>query len=122
VSNVLKILRLSRGVMRKHGDARKPLLVTELSWPSAKGKTSRTYGFEVSEEQQALKLKTAVRDIARRRKQLRITGLYWSTWVSYDRDKTYSFDYAGLRRFRDGKVVAKPAFYAFRRVAKQLTR
>lgn len=121
VTNVMKILRLSRGVMRDHGDKRKPLLVTELSWPSAKGKTKQQYGFEVSEKGQALKLKQAVREIARDRRKLGITALFWSTWMSYDRDPTYSFDYAGLRRFKHGKIVAKPAFYAFRKVATQLS-
>ena len=42
-----------RDVMARHGDARKPLLLTELSWPSAKGKTRTRYGFEVSERDQA---------------------------------------------------------------------
>jgi hypothetical protein len=42
--------------------------------------------------------------------------------MSYDRDRRYSFDYAGLRRLKGGKVTAKPAFYAFRRLARKLRR
>jgi hypothetical protein len=120
VRNVMLILRRARTVMRRHGDARKPLLATELSWPSAKGRTTVRYGFEVTPAGQAKKLRSALRTVARARKRLRIAGVFWSTWMSYDRDRTYAFDYAGLRRFADGTVTAKPAFFAFRRVAQEL--
>ena len=120
VRNVLLILRRSRDVMRRHGDAGKPLLATELSWPSAKGKTTVRYGFEVSEAGQAERLRASLRALARARRRLGLTGIFWSTWMSYDRDPTYAFDYAGLRRFAGGTVKSKPAFFAFRRVAHQL--
>jgi hypothetical protein len=100
--------------MRDHGDARKPLLATEVSWPSAKGRTSRPYGFEVTEAGQAQRVRAALAALAKARKRLRLGGVFWSTWMSYDRDPVYSFDYAGLRRFRDAQVVDKPAFTAFR--------
>jgi hypothetical protein len=120
VKNVMRLIRNARTTMRRHGDARKPLVLSELSWPSAKHKTKYTYGFEVSERDQAKRLSAAVLAIARERRSLRIDALYWSTWVSYDRSKLYSFDYAGLRKTRSGKVVRKPAFYAFQRVARTL--
>lgn len=122
LGNVMKILRLSRAVMRRHGDARKPLVVTELSWPSAKGKTALTYGFETTEGGQARRLRSALLEIAAHRRRLRIPAVYWSSWLSYDRDPRNSFDYAGLRRLQGDRVVAKPAYYAFRRVASELTR
>src|SRR5918992_627379 len=43
VKNVIRIVELSRDVMRKYGDRRKPLMVTETSWPSSRGKTSTRY-------------------------------------------------------------------------------
>jgi hypothetical protein len=122
VSNVLKILRLSRATMKRYGDARKPLVVSELSWPSAKGRTKQQYGFETTEKGQAAKLREAVPAIVAKRKAWRIQSLFWSTWLSYDRDPTYSFDYAGLRRFAGGQVIAKPAFAAFSSVARKLER
>jgi hypothetical protein len=122
VSNVLKILRLARATMKRNGDAGKRLVVSELSWPSAKHKTKQQYGFEVSEQGQAAKIRQAVPQIAARRKPWKISAVFWSTWLSYDRDTTYSFDYAGLRRLRNGKVTPKPAFYAFRSVALRLER
>jgi hypothetical protein len=120
VRHMMLIVRNARATMRRYGDGRKPLALTELSWPSAKGKTKYTYGFEVSEKQQAQRLRAGVLAIARARRALRIASVFWSSWISYDRSRTYSFDYAGLRRFRHGKVVSKPAFSAFRRVAREL--
>jgi hypothetical protein len=122
IANVLKILRLARATMRRNGDASKRLVVSEVSWPSAKGRTKQQYGFEVTPKGQAAKVREALPKLAAKRKAWRISSVFWSTWLSYDREKTYSFDYAGLRRFRNGKVTAKPAFYAFRRVALRLER
>lgn len=122
VDNVLRILRYARATMRRNGDAAKPLVVSEVSWPSAKGKTRQQYGFEVTEKGQAARIRQVLPRLAAKRKAWRIASVFWSSWMSYDRDKTYSFDYAGLRRFRHGKVTPKPAFAAFRRVALRLER
>jgi hypothetical protein len=122
ISNVVKILRLARQVMRRRGDAGKPLLVTELSWPSAKGRTTVKYGFEMTEHGQAARLRAALAAIAADRRRLRIASVYWSSWLSYDRDPNYPFDYAGLRRLDGDRVVAKPAYFAFRQVARRLER
>jgi hypothetical protein len=122
VSNVLKIVRWFRGTMKRNGDGRKPVVISEMSWPSAKGRTKQQYGFEVTPKGQAAKIREALPKLAARRKAWHIASVFWSTWISYDRDKNYSFDYAGLRRFRNGKVTPKPAFYAFRTVAHRLER
>ena len=46
VQDVIAIIQQNRIVMRRHGDGGKPILVTELSWPSAKGVTHQHYGYE----------------------------------------------------------------------------
>jgi hypothetical protein len=120
VRNVMRLIRNARTTMRRHHDGRKPLVLSELSWPSAKHKTKHRYGFEVSPREQARRLRAAVLAIAHERRALRIDSVYWSSWISYDRSKLYSFDYAGLSRVRGGKVVRKPAFFAFERVADTL--
>jgi len=122
VRNVLVILDYVRDVMRRHGARKKPLIVTELSWPSAKGRTSLTYGFEMTEQGQARRLTSAYTTLAAKRKRYRIPAVYWSSWLSYDRDPTYPFDYAGLRRLEGTTVVPKPAFGAWRAVAAKLER
>ena len=120
VSNVLRILRLARATMRRHHDARKPLLATEVTWPSAKGRTTVRYGYEVTERGQAARLRDALGRMAAQQRRLGLIGVYWTSWISYDRNRLYPFDFDGLLRFSSGHVVRKPAFYAFRRTAHRL--
>jgi hypothetical protein len=120
VNGVFTILDKGRHVMARYGDARKPLLVTELSWPSAKGKTNRTYGIETTERGQAAKLADALPKLAARRRSLRLESVYWYTWLSEDRRDDYPFDYAGASRIENGKVIRKPAFRTLRSAALEL--
>lgn len=122
LSGWVKILRWCRGAMDRAGDRRKPILISEFSWPSAAGRhLAVSYGFELSERGQARYLVAATREVVRLRKRLRIVGLYWFTWLSPRLGSPLSFDYAGLRRLSSGRrIVSKPAFYAFRALAHRL--
>lgn len=120
VAGVKTILQRDRKVMAAHGDRRKPLFVTELSWTAAKGKTHVTYGNEQTARGQAQRLSAAYTMLAKQRKRLRVERVYWYTWLSYDRDRFYPFDYAGLVRVKGRKVSEKPAFKAYRRTALKL--
>jgi hypothetical protein len=122
VAGVKTILQRDRRVMAAHGDRRKPLFVTELSWTAAKGKTHVTYGNEQTEKGQAERLASAYRMLAKQRRRLRIERVYWYSWMSYDRDRFYPFDYAGLVRLKGSKVSQKLAFKAYRRTALKLER
>jgi hypothetical protein len=120
VAGVGKLIERARATMAAHGDRRKPLLVTELSWPSAKGKVRFGYGYEQSERGQASRVGEALPYLARRRRELGIERVYWYTWLTRETDRSYPFDYAGLRRLERDRVVAKPALAAFRRTALRL--
>lgn len=120
VDGVRKILEHDRRVMARNGDSRKPLWVTELSWTSAKGKTSVTFGNEQTEAGQAKKLSEAYRTLAKRRGKLHIGRVYWYTWLSRDKQDDYPFDWAGLLRVTSDGVKGKPALTAFRRTAMAL--
>jgi hypothetical protein len=123
VSGVLKILRLNREVMAKYGDRKKPLMVSELSWTSARKKTEWTYGNETTEPGQAKKLSQAFELLAQHRRELRLQRVYWYTWLTRDAHPQYPFDYAGLSRLEDdGTITRKPAFGAFRKTALMLER
>jgi hypothetical protein len=122
VDGVKEILRRDRKVMARNHDSRKPLWVTEMSWTSAKGKTSVTYGNEQTEKGQAKKLSDAYTMLARERGKLRVGRVYWYTWLTRDRQDDYPFDWAGLLRITSGGVKAKPALAAFRRTALALQR
>jgi hypothetical protein len=118
-SDVLRIVRYARRVMRKRGDDRVPIWLTELSWPAAKGKVPRPAGFEVSDRGQAVKLGKALRLIAAARERQRIEHVYWYTWLSSELGPS-SFDWSGLRRLRAGSAVDAPALATYRRWARRL--
>jgi hypothetical protein len=122
LSDVVRILRAVRRVMARHGDADKPLVVTELAWPSAAGRVSSPLRFDVTRREQAALLTRAFKLLARERRGLRLRAVYWYTWMTLDASSKYNFDYAGLlTRTPDGRLRRKPAFRAFRRTARQLT-
>jgi hypothetical protein len=122
VANVLKIVRLVRREMRRHGDARKRLALTELSWSSGAGRSSFNYGWETTERGQADRVRTALAQLAAQRGPLKLDSVYWYTWLSRSLGGRDSFDYSGLRRLGPGgTVVDKPALAAFRRTVRRLT-
>lgn len=118
--NVVELVRRSRRIMKRYGDRRKPLWVTELSWPAALGKLD-SHGFETTEKGQAKRLRRGLELLAAERRSLRIGRVYWYTWLSLEGTEN-SFGYSGLRRLRDGQVVSAPALATFRRMAARLKR
>ena len=119
--NVVKLVELARREARRYRDARRPVWVTELSWPSSNGVTKNTPGFETTESGQARRLASALDLLARARRRLRIEHVVWHTWLSEEPSEN-SFAYSGLRRVRGGQVVSVPALAAFRRAAARLRR
>ena len=122
VSNVLKIVRLARSVMRRFDDGRTPLALTEVSWTSGKGRSTFNYGWETTESGQALKVRQALSALARVRRQLRLSAVYWYTWLSPPLGERASFSYAGLRRMTPSGPRAKPAQAAFRQTIRRIGR
>ena len=117
--NVVRLVEYARREMRRFRDGRKPIWITELSWPAAKGKTRNTAGFETTDAGQARRLTDGLRLLAAARRRLRIERVYWYTWLSQEGSPN-SFDYSGLRRVRDGQLVTVPALGAFQRAARRL--
>jgi hypothetical protein len=118
--NVIELVRRARRIMKRYGDRRKPLWVTELSWPAALGKLD-SHGFETSEKGQAKRLRRGLELLATNRRKLRIGRVYWYTWLSLEGTQN-SFGYSGLRRLRNGVVVSAPALATFRKMAARLKR
>jgi hypothetical protein len=122
--NVVRLAELARQEMRRRGDARLPIWITELSWPAAKtrsaqGKVKRRFGFEVTPAAQAARLRKALALLSASRARLRIGHVNWYTWLSAEAGPS-SFDWAGLRRVRDGRAVSTPALAAYTRAARRL--
>ena len=119
--NVVRIVENVRRVMARWGDARKPMVLTEVSWPSdgRKGYSD----FSVTRAQQATLLTRTYTRLLRARARLKLRGVFWYTWMSAERSTYLWSDYAGIvtpagnRRFS-----RKPAYFAFRKMAHRLTR
>lgn len=115
--NVVELVDANRRVMRANGDARAELWVTELSWSAAK-QGVRDVGFSVSTDRQTRLLRAAIRELARKRRSLRIGKVLWYAWMTRGRGTTDPFAYSGLRYVDTrGRARSTPALTAFRRAA-----
>jgi hypothetical protein len=119
-AGVLTIVRNVRRVMARNGDARKRISLTEFGWPSALGK-AKGFGIETTEEGQARRAGAALRLLARERRRLRLSTVYWYTWLGRESGALSIWEYSGLRRLElDGTITSKPALASFRRAALRL--
>jgi hypothetical protein len=114
-ANVILYWRLTRRVMAHYHDGRKPLLATEVSWPSAKGQTRQKGDFSTTEKGQARNVAGILTLAAQWRTRLRLAGFYYYTWVDAERRGDPVFSFAGLQRLTSGgQVRVKPALKAFK--------
>jgi hypothetical protein len=108
IGQVTEIVRRVRAQMRRRGDARKPIILTEVTWTAASGKVPRRarIGFETTVKGQKQRMKAAFKRFVRERRRLRITQAYWYNWASEYNSKgpasVMSFRYSGLNRLRGG--------------------
>jgi hypothetical protein len=109
--SVIRGERLVRKVMKKAKQGRKPIWITEATWPSSKGKApgkeraSWQHKWETTPKGMAERLRQVFDLVIKRRKAERIGRVYWYTWATkYDGNDL--FDYAGLLRW-DGTAFAK---------------
>jgi hypothetical protein len=124
VANVLKIVGLNRKVMARHGDARKPIDISEITWASAKGGPATDISdFATTQAGQASKLTAVYQALTAKRKAWRINSVIWSTWLSSDgTDGSRNlFDWSGLRKLDPadpaGEPISKPALAAYAKLA-----
>jgi len=118
VDGVVEIIKRGRRAMARYGDAKLPLMITELSWTSAKGKAAFTFGNERTEAGQAKTVRQGLQRMSKERRALRILRVYWYTWMTRETDPKFPFDYAGLVRLEsDGSFTRKPSFDAYRATA-----
>jgi hypothetical protein len=119
-ADVLRIVRYTRRVMRRHGDRRLPIWITEFSWPAAASRMRNVPSWaSVTDSGQARLLGEAMRRMVRARTRLRIGGVYWYSWITPETRRSW-FGYSGLRRIRRGARVDAPVLRVFRRSARRL--
>jgi hypothetical protein len=128
VSDAVKVVRETRTVAENQGDGDRPIRVTELAWPAAKGKLRDEHGHKreffaaTTDKGMAKRLKAGVLLLARERRKLGIAGVDWFQWASSYKGTDDAFRYSGLRLARHKKLKDKPAMKAFRFVARRLRR
>jgi hypothetical protein len=120
VKRSVKATELFRAAMRRRGDRRKPIYLTEITWPASKGRTDGIrYQRQETPRGMASKLEQMYRAMALRRRELGVGKVFWYTWASpYGRGGSI-FNYAGLQRFDDLSFEAQPALSAYRRSAQR---
>jgi polysaccharide biosynthesis protein PslG len=116
---VITILGYVRREMDLAGDASKPILADEISWPSSLGQTTHNvgYDFATTEAGQAQNLGQLLPMLVRDRFRLGLAGFYYYDWAGLERPNYLAFDFSGLFKLTDGAFVAKPAYAVFRREA-----
>jgi hypothetical protein len=122
--DVVRVARLTRAAMADAGAASVPMLVSEVSWTASRGRLrsgAEVRGFDVTPREQAERLTEAFERLAAARRELRLTGVFWYTWLSRYVSRDYRFDYAGVRRREaGGRITTTRAQGAYRRVARRL--
>ncbi|HTU98132.1 MAG TPA: hypothetical protein VMF14_19935 [Solirubrobacteraceae bacterium] len=113
-ANVIEFMVFMRRSMARNGDAAKPLIATELSWPSAKGKTKANFDFITTQAGQATNLSKLLPLLGQDRLALRLDSFYWYTWMGQEDPNSGPFNYSGLLGFHNGNVTVKPALQAFK--------
>jgi hypothetical protein len=123
IDRMLEILRRVRTEMSKRGDGRKPIIVTELTWPAAIGKVPkrRLLGLETTAAGQKARLKAAYKRLAAVKRSLRITQAYWFSWATaYDAKSTFtdvSYRFSGLTRRRGNVFSPMPILRTYTSLA-----
>lgn len=115
--SMLHKLERIRRIMRRHGDGRAALWITELGW-SDKGPPS---AFRVGAHGQAKKIRQTLAALKRARSRLRLRGFFYFSWRDgrpyAPRYKDFWGLHTGLLRTNGSR---KPAYRAFKRAVKKL--
>ncbi|HYP47210.1 MAG TPA: beta-galactosidase [Thermoleophilaceae bacterium] len=125
VRRTLEIVRRVRAEMSRQGDRRKPIVLTEVSWPGSVGKVPKgaLLGLETTGRGQAQRLQAAYRELAAQRRKLGVSQAFWYTWSTpYDNAgplKLVTFRYSGLVRQRDGSFSRTPLLASYAKLAAQ---
>jgi hypothetical protein len=123
IAQMLEIVRRVRVEMRKRGDGRKPIILTELTWPAAVGKVPkrRLLGLETTPRGQVARLKAAYRQLAVVRRKMGITRAYWFSWATeYNANSNLSdvsYRFSGLTRRRGNVFSPMPILQTYTSLA-----
>jgi hypothetical protein len=120
---VMAAARLVRRVLRREHDARKPIWVTETTFPAGKGRVSRPplswqQNWYTTDRGMAMRLRHLYRLGRHNQRRLRLGRIYWYTWASAYHGQNDLFEYAGLIRY-NSSLAPRPALIAYARSARR---
>jgi hypothetical protein len=123
--NVVRAVSSFRAEMDGNFDANKPLMITELAWPSSKlpggrDRASAGGGFNVTEADQARNVREVYPLLAQSREALGLANVFWYTWSASEIGGTTPFNFAGLNADGSRGSRPKPAFAAWSDTVHQL--
>ncbi|HYH57814.1 MAG TPA: hypothetical protein VD790_01150 [Thermoleophilaceae bacterium] len=110
---VFGALKRARRTMRKHGDRRAKIMISEIGWATGGDESRRTHPFRTTLKGQARRLRVTFRKLKKHRERYRITNVIWFSL----RDRAAREDepnWWGLHTglfFADGRP--KPAWRAY---------
>jgi hypothetical protein len=120
---VIAAARLVRRVLRREHELRKPIWVTETTFPAGKGRVTRPplswqQDWYTTDRGMAARLRALYRLGRRNRLRLGLGRIYWYTWASAYDGQNDLFEYAGLIRYASS-LSPRPALVAYRRSARR---
>jgi hypothetical protein len=116
---VFGAIRRVRAVMRRAGDSRKALWITEVGWASGGKVTRNTSPFKTSERGQAERLRKTLSLLVASRHRYHVGLVSWFSWRDRGRrpgERDWWAIHTGLLR-RDGR--AKPAWRSYGRLTRR---
>jgi hypothetical protein len=125
INQMIDIVTRVRKETRRAHDGRVPISLTEVSWPASVGKIPKRalLGIETTTKGQHARLRAGYKRLAKVRRKLRVTQVYWYTWATqYDRNSpasVMSFRYAGLTRIRNGVFSPMPVLRTYTSLARK---
>lgn len=122
VRNYEKMLKRVRKVTRKWRDRRRPVRLTEVAWPAARGRMAPAASWHrrwlQTDRGMARRLSQTYALLARKRRTYRLDRVYWYTWASGYTPGDL-FDYGGLLSYSGGATRRRPALKAYVRSARR---
>jgi hypothetical protein len=125
-NDAMGAVRAVRAVMRRNRDGRKPIWVTELGWPAARGKLRLDGGLRrlvTTDRGMAGRIRSVYEAMLRRRRDRRygVQRLYWFTWASsYEPGGEGGiWNFAGLVAAPPGSFKPTPSLAAYRASARR---
>ena len=120
---VIAATRLVRRVLRREHEPRKPIWVTETTFPAGKGRVPRPplawqHNWYTTDLGMASRLRQLYRLGLRKRRRLGLGRIYWYTWASAYEGQDDLFEYAGLIRY-GSPSSPRPAPFAYARSARR---